>query len=117
MQFKYENGQSLAEGERVFFLDNGQAYVRTSLKALDPTALTATYNVKRVVISPINQQPAGRRQHQSDLHGEPMTTYLPDDTAPIDAVVYDPDPGDTVTFVKINGSTINWAINNPLLWR
>lgn len=46
-----------------------------------------------------------------------MTTYLPDDTAPIDAVVYDPDPGDTVTFVKINGSTINWAINNPLLWR
>lgn len=61
MQFKYENGQSLAEGERVFFLDNGQAYVRTSLKALDPTALTATYNVKRVVISPdpINNPPVG----------------------------------------------------------
>lgn len=60
MQFKYENGQSLAEGERVFFLDNGQAYVRTSLKALDPTALTATYNVKRVVISrSINNPPVG----------------------------------------------------------
>ncbi len=62
MQFKYENGQSLAEGERVFFLESGQAYVRTSLKALDPVSLTATYNVKRVVITPdpiANQPPTG----------------------------------------------------------
>lgn len=62
MQFKYENGQSLAEGERVFFLESGQAYVRTSLKALDATALTATYNVKRVVITPdlpTNSPPTG----------------------------------------------------------